>query len=163
MKNFIKQVNEYYPEYLKAHKHPANKALHVVGNLFLIFSSAFMISFAAGNGLTAFDLFFLALWLPLHWTYTIYLFAWPGHLFIEKNKPATWKVSRWITKACDWKMMFELITGNLKWDTRKKIRPEMIKMATEKEPRWRLAHAEKVGEYDKHSGTKGIVTWHEKK
>lgn len=121
MKKFIKEVKKYYPEYLKAHKHPGNKALHFFGNTFLIGSTIGLCEFFLTN-----QVFGSLGWLPLlmilpaHLTCTIYLFAWPGHLWLEKNQPATWFVSRWITKACDIRMVFELLTGRLKWDTRDK-------------------------------------------
>lgn len=119
MKNFLKQVNDYYPTYLEAHKNPYNKAFHFVGNVLLLATTIFVLYYAFNTWVFAQALFVLACYLPFHWTWFIYLFAWPGHLLIEKNKPATWSVSRWITKACDWKMMFDLVRGKLKWDTRK--------------------------------------------
>ena len=121
MKDFIKEVRDYYPHYLEAHKHPGNKALHFVGNLFLIVSTVGLFKlFLFTNLFLGFGWIPLVLILPAHLVCTIYLFAWPGHLLLEKNKPATWTTSRWITKSCDWVMMKDLMSGKLKWDTRNK-------------------------------------------
>ena len=162
MKDFIKRVNEYYPVYLLAHQNPWNKLIHMVGNLCLLATTVLAVYCAFHWYPPIGAIFALALYLPFHLTYFIYIFAWTGHLLIEKNEPATWKVSRWITKACDWKMMFQLVTRKLKWDTRARIRPEMIKMATTIKPKLSYAHPEKIGEYEEHSGTKGVVSWHER-
>lgn len=118
MRDFIKRVNEYYPTYLLAHQNPWNKLIHMIGNLVVVSTAGFIIYESFLNFPRSLG---LLLTLPFVLTYMIYLFAWPGHLLIEKNEPATWKVSRWITKACDWKMMFQLITRKLKWDTRAKM------------------------------------------
>jgi hypothetical protein len=39
-----------------------------------------------------------------------YGFAWVGHFFIEKNKPATFKYP-WMSLKGDFKMYFEILTG----------------------------------------------------
>lgn len=128
MKNFVQQVKDFYPEYLRAHRHPANKALHCIGNLLVVALAISVIVVAFLGGLTVGEAAFLFAWLPFHLVFSIYVFVWPAHLFIEKNKPATWAVSRWITKACDWKMLYDLFFGRLKWDTRIKMN---VKFATE--------------------------------
>lgn len=131
MKDFIQEVKDYYPTYLLAHQHPANKLLHFVGNLFLV-ASTIGIGYWCFTGLPFTGaLFVLGCILPAHLTCTIYLFAWPAHLLIEKNKPATWTVSRWITKACDWVMMYHLVTRKLKLDTRQPMfHPKLVELAT---------------------------------
>lgn len=119
MKDFLKQVKEYYPRYLLVHRHPLNKILHLIGNLFIV-----------GMALAIVVVAFLTqrwyglLILPFLLTCGIYVFAWPAHRLIEKNKPATWNVSRWVTKACDWVMMYQLVTRKLKFDTRPKMNVE---------------------------------------
>ena len=39
-----------------------------------------------------------------------YGFAWVGHFFFEKNKPATFKYPLWSLMG-DWRMFFETVTG----------------------------------------------------
>jgi hypothetical protein len=124
MSDFIKEVNRFYPTYLQAHRHPLNKILHLVGNLFIV-------SMALGIIVTAVltQRWYGLLILPFLLTCGIYVFAWPAHRLIEKNKPATWNVSRWVTKACDWKMMYDLVFGRLKLDTRVRMSPQNIENA----------------------------------
>jgi len=106
-----KQLNEYYPTYLQAHKDPINKILHVIGN-FLTISYVFYIFYLSNiNALFLFLLIFAP--------FIVYIGAWPGHFKFEKNKPATFKTNLVLTKACDWVMIYQLITGKLNLDTRK--------------------------------------------
>jgi len=44
----------------------------------------------------------------------VYPFAWSGHFFFEKNKPAAWSTPL-KAKACDWKMMWDMLRGRIKW------------------------------------------------
>lgn len=157
MRDFIKRVNAYYPKYLMAHRHPANKAVHMIGNLFVVAVAGVLIYFGITEAPFLFGL------LPFHLIFTIYLFAWPGHVLIEKNKPATWKVSRWITKACDWKMMFHLATRQLKWDTRKKLEPEMVKWAVQEGPAGLLKEVGSMVIKNKiEKENHGFITWVDK-
>lgn len=106
-----KQLKEYYPIYLQAHKDPINKVLHVIGN-FLTISYVFYIFYLSNiNPLFLFLLIFTP--------FVVYIGAWPGHFKFEKNKPATFKTNPVLTKACDWIMIYQLITGKLNLDTRK--------------------------------------------
>ena len=43
----------------------------------------------------------------------VYPFAWTGHFFFEKNKPAAWSKPLW-AKACDWLMFRDIIMGKIK-------------------------------------------------
>lgn len=45
--------------------------------------------------------------------FVVYPFAWTGHLYFEKNKPATWHVNPAYTKACDWVMLKDIVTGKI--------------------------------------------------
>ncbi len=54
------------------------------------------------------------LWWALIFTpFIVYPFAWSGHYFFEKNKPAAFKRPLW-AKACDWIMLKDILTGKLK-------------------------------------------------
>lgn len=44
-----------------------------------------------------------------------YGFAWVGHYFFEKNKPATFKYPLW-SLLSDFKMFFEILIGKIKLD-----------------------------------------------
>lgn len=47
-----------------------------------------------------------------------YGFAWIGHFFFERNKPATFKYPLWSLRS-DFKMYFEIISGKISLDTSK--------------------------------------------
>jgi len=52
-------------------------------------------------------------WILLIFTpFIIYPFAWSGHFFFEKNKPAAFSNPLW-AKACDWLMMRDILLNNL--------------------------------------------------
>ena len=46
--------------------------------------------------------------------FIIYPFAWSGHFFFEKNKPAAFSHPLW-AKACDWVMLRDITIGKVKW------------------------------------------------
>jgi len=46
--------------------------------------------------------------------FVVYPFAWSGHFFFEKNKPAAFSNPFW-AKACDWVMLKDIITGKIRW------------------------------------------------
>jgi hypothetical protein len=45
-----------------------------------------------------------------------YGFAWVGHYFFEKNKPATFKYPLW-SLASDFKMFFQILIGKISLDS----------------------------------------------
>lgn len=100
------EILEYYPKYLQAHQNPWNRRLHIVGNFatilyaMLVMFATFNVSFWFAPGLLATPAI-------------VYIFAWPAHRLIEKNKPATWYVNPLVTKACDWLMIKDIFTGKI--------------------------------------------------
>ncbi len=77
----IKQFNtfaEFYPYYLSEHSNSTCRRLHFVGTTLVIFILAMTIAKGA---------WLLLLALPL----AGYSFAWVGHFFFEKNRPATFQ------------------------------------------------------------------------
>jgi hypothetical protein len=98
--NEEKTFNEYYEYYLTLHQNKTNRWLHVLGQcvtLTVLF-----------HALTTQN-WFLLLIVP----FVIYPFAWTGHFFFEKNKPAAWSRPLW-AKACDWLMFKDIIIGKIK-------------------------------------------------
>lgn len=98
--NEKKTFNEYYEYYLTLHQNRINRWLHVLGQcvtLTVLF-----------HALTTQN-WFLLLIVP----FVIYPFAWTGHFFFEKNKPAAWSRPLW-AKACDWLMFRDIIIGKIK-------------------------------------------------
>ena len=91
---------DFYPYYLSEHKLRINKILHAIGSLiglsFLIYAlyiekyKLIPVSFLFG-----------------------YTFAWIGHFFFEKNKPATFKYPLY-SFIGDWVMLKDIIFGKIK-------------------------------------------------
>jgi hypothetical protein len=90
---------DFWPYYLSEHSKPATRVLHCVGTLAAI---AFAIMLIA---IGKWWLFPLAL-VPG------YAFAWFGHFFVEKNRPATFAHPLWSFMG-DWKMLGLTLTGKL--------------------------------------------------
>jgi hypothetical protein len=92
---------EYYEHYLSLHQNRWTRRLHVLGQIFTIAYIA-MICY---NG------WWLGLLLA---PFVVYPFAWSGHFFFEKNKPAAFSRPLW-AKACDWVMLKDILLGRIKW------------------------------------------------
>lgn len=89
---------DYYKKYLTFHTKPATRWLHVLGNIATVYYVYLCIT--------------QCLWgLPLT-PFVIYLFAWPSHWWIEKNKPAAFR-NPIMAKMADWRMMFDMFRGKL--------------------------------------------------
>eukprot|EP01132_Coremiostelium_polycephalum_P007787 gene7787-9586_t len=88
---------DFYPFYLKEHTNRTNRRLHFVGTslgllciLYLILTQQYKLLF-----------------LPFVIGYG---FAWVGHFFFQKNKPATFKYPVFSLRG-DFKLWFEILTG----------------------------------------------------
>jgi hypothetical protein len=91
--------NSFYEYYLTEHSNANNRKVHFIGTLLLIFS--FLIGIVTGK-----LIFFILI--PI----LGYGFAWVGHYFIEKNKPATFTYP-FYSLAGDFVMFWDIITGNI--------------------------------------------------
>lgn len=89
---------EFYPYYLSEHADSRCRAMHYAGTTLTF----------AGMAAAVFvhPLWFLSI--PV----AGYSFAWAGHFFLEKNKPATFKYPLW-SLIGDYKMYFSWISGRL--------------------------------------------------
>ncbi len=95
----IQTYGEFWPFYLSQHSHPANRALHVIG-------TGLGAALLAG-GIAALD-WRLVVAAPL----AGYAFAWAGHAFIERNRPATFTYPVW-SLVSDFRMFGLALTGRL--------------------------------------------------
>jgi len=95
------RFKEYYQYYLTLHQNKWCRRLHVLGQLTTLLFLYLVIASKSW------------LLLPLA-PFVVYPFAWTGHLYFEKNKPAAWKRPI-IAKACDWVMLKDIIIGRVKW------------------------------------------------
>lgn len=90
---------EFWPRYLKEHRHRTNRHLHLAGTCcYLVLLLSFL-----GTG------HFARLWaVPV----VAYGFAWTGHFLIEKNRPATFQ-HPWLSLIGDHKMAWLMVTGRI--------------------------------------------------
>ena len=96
---------EYYKMYLTLHTKPWNRRLHFIGQLATIKYVILCVCLAIQS------LVFLPMFLAA--PFVVYPFAWSGHFFIEKNKPAAFINPLW-AKASDWVMFKDIIVGKIK-------------------------------------------------
>ena len=90
---------EYYDYYLTLHQNKWNKRLHVLGQLSTLIFVFYVIYFS----------YWLLLLLS---PFIVYPFAWSGHYFFEKNKPAAFSNPLW-AKMCDWIMLKDWMFGRV--------------------------------------------------
>lgn len=94
-------LKEFYPYYLTEHQNATCRTLHFVGTLLL-----FVLL-----GVSLFLANYTLLWfLPV----VGYGFAWAGHFFFEKNKPATFQYP-FYSLGSDFIMFWHLLTGKEKF------------------------------------------------
>ena len=91
---------EFYPFYLSEHSKTSTKILHMIGSIGVIFILFY--SFISKN-------FNLLYYVPL----CGYGFAWIGHIFFEKNRPATFKFPLY-SFIGDWVMLKDILVGKVK-------------------------------------------------
>jgi|TARA_R110002012_G_scaffold62564_7_gene164570 hypothetical protein len=90
----------FYPFYLSQHQNTTCRRLHFIGSSLILI----MLLYIVLNGA----------WVLL-WTLPLlgYGFAWVGHFFYEKNKPATFSYPLY-SFIGDWVMYKDIITGKIK-------------------------------------------------
>ncbi|HMP98760.1 MAG TPA: DUF962 domain-containing protein [Cyclobacteriaceae bacterium] len=96
-----KSFKEFYPFYLTEHAHPTSRTLHFIGTALV------------------FAILFWTLYTQVWWRLALiplvgYGFAWVGHFFFEKNKPATFQYPLY-SLGSDFKLFFELLIGKEKF------------------------------------------------
>ncbi|MCO4292341.1 DUF962 domain-containing protein [Solitalea sp. MAHUQ-68] len=95
-----KSFSEFYPFYLTEHKNTTSRRLHFIGTglVILIIPAAML---------------FHKAWFLLLIPFVGYGFAWVGHFFFEKNKPATFQYPLW-SLGSDFKLFFQILAGKEK-------------------------------------------------
>lgn len=94
-----KTMKEFWPFYLGEHADSTNRMLHFVGSSVALVWLG--LSLYWGNA-----------WLLLPALLSGYAFAWIGHFFVEKNKPASFSYP-FKSFASDWIMFFYILTGQI--------------------------------------------------
>lgn len=97
MEKRYESLREFYPFYLSEHQNSTCRKLHFTGTalVFVVLAWALL----SGNPK-------LLILIPL----IGYGFAWVGHFFYEKNKPATFKYPLY-SLASDFMLFFDLLRG----------------------------------------------------
>ena len=90
---------EFYPYYLNEHRNRTTRRLHFVGT-------------SIGSVLLVLAVVQLDAWYLLAGLVAGYAFAWAGHFFFEKNKPATFKYPVYSFMG-DYVMYKEIWTGKI--------------------------------------------------
>ena len=93
--------HDFYPFYLSEHRNRTSRRLHFIGTALVIAVAASML--ATAN-------WWLAPLLPL----CGYSFAWAGHFFFEKNKPATFRYPLW-SLIGDFVMFRDILVGKIRF------------------------------------------------
>ena len=92
---------EFYPFYLSEHANRTSRRLHFAGtSLGLFWIAAAIVTLNA--------------WFLLGGLVSGYAFAWVGHFFFEKNRPATFSYP-FFSFAGDWVMWSEILRGKIKF------------------------------------------------
>ena len=99
MSSRFASFGEFYPFYLNEHANRACRRLHTIGSTLVLV----MLVIACVT----------RQWMWL-WTLPVigYGFAWVGHFFFEKNRPATFK-HPFYSFAGDWVMYWQIISGRI--------------------------------------------------
>jgi hypothetical protein len=92
---------EFYPYYLAEHSNIVCRRLHYAGSTLAL---AFIVTaFVRGNA-----------WWALAAPFCGYGFAWIGHFFFEKNRPATFSHPLY-SFAGDWVMLRDVLIGRIRF------------------------------------------------
>ena len=110
----IATYHDFWPYYLKEHARPETRAIHYLGTaLATLCLLAFVVT---GN-----------LWFVPAALVSGYAFAWIGHFFIERNRPATFTYPLW-SLFSDFRMAWSWITGRLDQELRQAdVEPRSLK------------------------------------
>ena len=101
MEKKYSSLKEFYPYYLTEHQNPTSRLLHFIGTglVLVVLGAALVLAQYA-------------------WLAAIpvigYGFAWVGHFFYEKNKPATFTYPLY-SLASDFLLFFDLLRGKEKF------------------------------------------------
>ena len=95
----IRSFAEFWPYYVRQHSKRRTRMLHAIGSVLAIV--------ALGLGLALNAWFFLAALI------VGYAFAWIGHFYVERNKPATFQYPFW-SLAADYRMLFMMMAGRMR-------------------------------------------------
>jgi hypothetical protein len=105
MANRINSLKEFYPYYLEEHQNPTSRLLHFIGTGIVIL--LFLIAMITSS-------YIYLIFIPI----VGYGFAWVGHFYFEKNKPATFKYPLY-SLASDFLLFFDILRKTEKINPKK--------------------------------------------
>ena len=97
----MKTFAEFYPFYLSEHANRTSRRLHFAGT-------------TLGLGFALHAMSTLNFWWLLAGLACGYAFAWAGHFFFERNRPATFTHPLWSFMG-DWVMWKDILTGRIRY------------------------------------------------
>ncbi len=101
MKKEYVSFSEFYPFYLSQHQNKSCRRLHFFGSTCVLLLVLYILLTST---------WFLILFIPV----AGYGFAWVGHFFYEKNKPATFTYPLY-SLIGDWVMFKDIVTGKIEF------------------------------------------------
>ena len=101
----LSSYEEFWPFYVSQHLHPTCRRLHLVGTFLVL------------GCLAAAALLLSPVWLLLA-LFAGYGFAWVGHFFFEKNRPATFTYPLWSLRG-DFRMFRLILLGRMEPEIRR--------------------------------------------
>ena len=99
MASQYQNFREFYPFYLAEHSDLTCRRLHFIGSWLVLV-------------ILLWSLLSLNFWLLLLLPVVGYGFAWVGHFFFEKNRPATFTYPVWSLMG-DWVMFWDILRGRV--------------------------------------------------
>ena len=99
MSTAFASFRDFYPYYLSEHSDRTCRRLHFIGTSIVVVF--FVLAIVQLNA-----------WWLLGALFSGYAFAWVGHFFFEKNKPATFKYP-FYSFVGDWVMYKDMLTGRI--------------------------------------------------
>ena len=88
--------SDFYPFYLQEHQNKISRTLHFIGTFLVLLQLGIYIYFK------------VQYWFWIALPITGYGFAWVGHFFFEKNRPATFQYPLWSLRG-DFTLFFEIL------------------------------------------------------
>ena len=102
-------LNEFWGYYVQEHSQPLTRQLHFIGNMNLFLWLLFAL--------------WRRDWRLIVWSViSSYGFAWIGHFFVEKNRPATFEYPL-MSAVCDMRMYYEMWRGTMDAEIAKYAHP----------------------------------------
>ncbi|HEY5781969.1 MAG TPA: DUF962 domain-containing protein [Lysobacter sp.] len=101
MSRQFQSFREFYPFYLSEHSNRTSRRLHFIGSCGVL--ALLLVAVAQRNA-----------WWLLAALVCGYGFAWVGHFFFEKNRPATFRYP-FYSFVGDWVMFRDIIAGRIKF------------------------------------------------